>query len=126
MITSNLVRICYCIGSALNCITKCTKRTIDIKRGETFDILMAAVDQAYHAVDASVFITSTKGYILYRLGIGQWVQSRYNGCTDLELKVSSLNNSVKLILYPEGPCHDSGISKAVLSGADLGGGGGGG
>ena len=67
-----------------------------------------------HAVDASVFITSTKDYILYRLGIGQWVQSRYNGCADLELKVSLLNNSVKLILYPEGPYHDIGISKAVL------------
>ena len=111
MITSDPVRVCYCINRELNC--NYTETTVDVKRGETFNVSVAAVDQAYHPVDALVFITSTKSYI-YRLGIGQWVQSTHNGCTDLELKVSSLNNSVKLLLYPEGPCHDIGISKAVL------------
>jgi predicted outer membrane repeat protein len=110
-VTSDPVRVCYCIDRELNC--SYTERTIDVKRGETFNISVAAVDQAYHTVDASIFITSTKSYT-YRLGIGQWVQTTHNGCTDLELKVSSLNESVKLILYPEGPCHDIGISKAVL------------
>jgi hypothetical protein len=111
MITSDPVRVCYCIDREVNC--SYTERTMNVKRGETFNVSVAAVDQVNHTVDASIFITSTKSYT-YRLGIGQWVQTTHNGCSDLELKVSSLNDSVKLILYPEGPCHDTGISKAVL------------
>ena len=112
LVTSDPVRVCYCIGGEVNC--SYTKRTMNVKRGETFKVSVAAVDQANHTVDDPIFIMSTKYYV-YRLGIGQWVQSTHNGCTDLELKITSLNDSVKLILYPEGPCYDIGISKAVLN-----------
>ena len=111
MMTSDPVRICYCINRELNC--NYTERTMSVRRGETFNVSVAAIDQVSHTVDASIYITSTKNY-MYHLGIGQSVQTTRNGCTNFELKVSSLNDSVKLILYPEGPCNDIGISKIVL------------
>ena len=112
MMTSDPVRVCHCTDTReLNC--SYTEKIKNVKRGETFNVSVAAVDQANHTVDSLIYVTSTKRY-MYRLAIGQWVQVTHNGCTDLKLKVSSLNDSVKLILYPEGPCQDIGVSKAVL------------
>ena len=111
MITSDPVRVCHCKDEKVNCDQ--TQTTVKVKRGETFEVSVAAVDQVNHTVNASIVITSTQKY-RYRLGIGQSVQKTHNGCRNLTLKVSSLNDSVDLILYPEGPCHDTGISKVML------------
>ena len=112
MITSSPVRVCYCSKDRkVNC--NHTQKTVSVKRGEAFNVSVAAVDQVNHTVDASIFITSKQKYI-HHLRIGQQIQNTQNGCSDLALKVSSLNDTVDLIIYAEGPCQDIGISKAML------------
>ena len=110
IISSKAVRVCYCEDSKVNCNKQ--RQEVTYNRGETFQVTVAAVDQVNHTLDALIYITSKQNY---RLGIGQWVQKIHNGCSNLTLKVSSPNNSIELVIYAEGPCHDVDISKAVLN-----------
>ena len=61
IISSQPVRICYCNGRNVSCNNK--RKILDVKKGETFKVAVAALDQASHMVDAPVFITSMQKYV---------------------------------------------------------------
>lgn len=62
LITSGPVRVCYCKEGKVDC--NYIHPTLSIKRGETFKVEVAAVDQVNHTVDVSILIKST-----HRLGM---------------------------------------------------------
>ena len=111
MITSAPVRVCYCRNRSVDC--NYTHPIVNVKRGETFNVTIAAVDQVNNTTDASIFIKAKLNYT-YRLGIEQRVQKAYSGCNNLTLNVFSPNDSIELILYAKGPCQDIGISQTNL------------
>ena len=107
LITSGPVRVCYCKEGKVDC--NYTYLTLNVKRGETFKVEVAAVDQVNHTVDASILIKST-----HHLGMEQRFQKIHNRCSNLTLTVFSPNDSVELIIYAKDPCHNFGISKKML------------
>ena len=111
MITSEPVRICYCCERKVVCNQ--TFPIFNVTRGKTFDVPIAAVDQANHTVDALILIKSKKNYS-YHLGPDQQIQKAHQGCSNLTLNVFSPNRSIELIIYAEGPCKDFGISQTIL------------
>ena len=111
MITSAPVRVCYCLNRSVDC--NHTHPIVNVTRGETFNVAIAAVDQVNHTIDASIIIKATQNYT-YRLGIEQRVQKAYSGCNNLTLNVFSPNDSIEMILYANGPCQSIGISQTNL------------
>ena len=111
MITSDPLRICYCYNRKVDC--NYTYPTVTVKKGYTFKVPVAAVDQVNHTVDAWIFIKSTQNY-KYHLGTEQRAQKVQNGCSDLTLNIFSPNDTVELTMYAKGPCQDVGISQTKL------------
>ena len=110
IISSQPVRICYCNGRNVSCNNK--RKILDVKKGETFKVAVAALDQASHMVDAPVFITSMQKYV-YHQEMVQQVQMTKKECSNITLKASSPNDSVELTIHANSPCKDDEISEAI-------------
>ena len=107
IISSQPVRVCYCNGRNVSCNNK--RKILDVKKGETFKVVVAALDQANHMVNASVFVTSTQNYI----HLQKTKQQVQNECSNLTLKVFSPNDSVELTLHVNSPCKNEEVSEAI-------------
>ena len=107
MISSDPVRICFCREMNPDCGHQWPD--ISVMKGHPFTVILVAVDQVNHSVNATIrsFLSSPKG----GLGEGQQSQSSYQICTNLTFNAFSPLPSEKLTLYAEGPCNNTGISK---------------
>lgn len=107
MISSDPVRICFCRNINPDCSYQWP--TIPVMKGHPFTVILVAVDQVNHSVNATIrsFLSSPKG----GLGEGQQSQSSYQICTNLTFNAYSPKSSEELTLYAEGPCNNTGISK---------------
>ena len=106
-ISSDPVRICFCKDAHPECSYQWP--LVTVKKGYPFTITMVAVDQVNHTVNATIrsFLSSRGG----GLGEGQQSQDAYELCTNLTFSAFSQLETEKLILYAEGPCNNTGISK---------------
>ena len=107
-IASDPVRICFCRNGQPDCDYNLS--FIEIKRGESIDINIVAVDHVNHTINDTTIhasLNSTVG----SLGEGQETQRTYTGCTELSYDLLSPHDSEQLLLYAEGPCRDRGISQ---------------
>ena len=110
-ISSLPVRVCFCnIESELDCSYQ--PPTIKVKKGYAFNVLLVAVDQANHSVDANIssFLSSKEGSIIE----GQ-IQQLVRNCTNLKFNIVSPYDSETLYLFAEGPCGSSRLSTQSLS-----------
>lgn len=103
-ISSEPVRICFCKHNKPDCSFH--PSIVRVKRGEKFTIKLVSVDHVNHTVNATIYTSLSSG----TLGEDQQVQSSSLHCTAIEYNVFSPLHQVKLQIYSEGPCNNTGIS----------------
>ena len=110
--TSSLpVRICFCNNeSEPHCYYQ--PPIINVKKGETFTMLLIAVDQINRSVNANIIssLSSQEG----GFGEGQQSQSVNRNCSKLTFNVFSPYKSETIQLYPNGPCGNAALSSRYL------------
>ena len=93
-----------------NCIHQ---KRIEIKKGETFDISLASIDQVNHPV--SGLIQASFIYPGSAVALGQATREIPAKCTNLMFNAVSLHSSEQLTLYAiDGPCRVASLSKISL------------
>ena len=102
-ISSSPVRLCFCTHDQPDCSSEAP--SFQVKKGESFNVSLVAVDQVNHTV-LNVMIHSSLRYAESGLSEGQLTQITKNACTNLTFNVYSLHSSEQLILYAEGPCRN--------------------
>lgn len=110
-IASDPVRICFCRNGQADC--NYSPSSIKVKRGESIDITIVAVDHVNHTInDTTIYasLNSTVG----SLGEGQGTQRTYTGCTDLSYDLLSPRDSEQFLLHAEGPCRGKGLSQVSV------------
>ena len=107
------VRMCFCRKDFLQ--PDCDyKPKINVTKGETFSISASAVDHLNHTiVNATIhaFLANTKG----KLGEGQAIQQTNSSCFNLTYSIVSPQKSEQLVLYAEGPCNDTQLSRQMIN-----------
>jgi predicted outer membrane repeat protein len=111
-IASDPVQVCFCNNmSQPNCSYEAP--TIKVKKGEPFSITIAAVDQVNHFVNfnasiRSLLMNNTRG----RMDEGQQMQIVVSRkCTQLTYSVFSPDDSEIILLFADGPCMASTLSR---------------
>ena len=106
-VSSDPIRVCFC----KNGTTKCNYKhpIIYVKKGENIRISLVAVDQVNHSINATIH-SSIMSH-LGELGEGQSIQDSLEICSELTFNVFSYHESDVMILYAQGPCKDTGISR---------------
>ena len=110
-ISSPPVRVCFCTTeSKPDCSYQ--RPPIEVKKGETFNVSLVAVDQVNRSVDANISssLASPDG----GFGEGQQTQPAGKNCTDLTFNVFSSRDDDSILLYAEGPCGNSELSVLTL------------
>ena len=111
-ISSSPVRLCFCTPDIQpDCSYK--PPIIQVKKGESFNVSIVAVDQVNHTVE-NVIIHSSLSSAESGLGEGQLTQVTNNACSQLSFSIYSPSFVEQLILYPEGPCRNASRSQRVL------------
>ena len=106
-ISSEPFRMCFCDKGVPNCDKNLMVATV---RGKEFTLSAVAVGQGNYTVASSIkvdFINSP-GTEISPL---QRTQDTGNTCTDIVYRVFSTDNYVTMILFPDGPCRDTGIAR---------------
>jgi predicted outer membrane repeat protein len=107
-IASDPVRICFCRNELPDC--NYNPSSIKVKRGESIDISVVAVDHVNHTINESIIYASLNSTV-GSLGEGQEAQRTYTGCMELSYDLLSPHDSEQLLLHAEGPCRFRGISQ---------------
>ena len=108
-VSSDPIQVCVCTNGWPDCnYQSCL---INIMRGKSFNITVAAVDQANHPVPATVYssFTSTENSLTkHSFSVDQETGS----CTTLTFSgIGSAKSNDTLILHVEGPCKGTELSK---------------
>ena len=110
-ITSEPVQVCKCSNGLPDCTIR--SLSIQVRKGESFTIQVAAVNQVRTPIEeAKIFgiLHSTQGEI----NQNQKAQMTRN-CTDLAYTVRSYVDSETLTLYADGPCKDAEVSRLSVN-----------
>ena len=106
-ISSAPVKICFCTADSE---PSCGYQPVPIfvKKGETFNVSLVAVDQVNHPVHANIIssLASPDG----GLSEGQHNQPAGNNCSNLTYNVFSSRNYDSINIHAEGPCGKSKLS----------------
>ena len=101
-IASDPTRVCFCWQGLPNCTRRAL--SVQVKKGESFNVSVAAVDQVTSPIRARIF--STLSSIEGDLVRGR--RARIEAmCTNISYSITSPFESESLSLYAEGPCRDT-------------------
>ena len=110
-IASDPVRVCFCDNkSEPDC--SYPPLPIKVKKGETFNVSLVAVDQVNHSVEATIISSLAHGGGFCE---GQQTQSVGKNCTNLTFNVLSSNDNESINLFADGPCESSQLSIRKLN-----------
>ena len=110
-VSSEPFRVCFCENSLPNCEKNVTVATV---RGQQFTLSVVTVGQGNYTVPSAIkadFTNSTSAQISQL----QRFQKTRNVCTDIIYRVYSGETHVTMILYPDGPCRDTGIARCEVN-----------
>ena len=102
------VQVCFCIDGQPDC--NYTSQEKQVKKGETFTVNIVAVDQANHIISN----TTIHSYLTFKesgLGEGQLIQTTGETCTELTYSITTVRKREQLVIYAEGPCRNSTLSR---------------
>ena len=104
-ISSLPVRVCFCTPDYQ---PDCSYEppTVYVKKGESFNVSLVAVDQVNHTLQ-NIIVHSSLSHTKSSLGEEQTTQGTGHACTNLTFNIYSPYASEKLILYAEGPCRNA-------------------
>ena len=111
LIYSEPYLLCFCdrYTGERNCYSD---NTVHVYRGQTFSVSVVALAQG--GVHSSAIVTAKLSQT-GRLKLDQSTQPISQDCTDVTYNVYSTEESVALVLYPNGPCIDRGLATAVVN-----------
>ena len=107
-ISSDPLQICFCE----NDIPYCSHRVIDTVRGKEFTLMAMIIGQNSGIVPSSVR-TSLDNDI--KISATQRIQYTKKECIPITYRLSSNKNTIRFILFPDGPCRDTGISHREIT-----------
>ena len=107
-ISSDPLQLCFCVNDTL----KCSDLEIDTVRGKKFALMALIIGQNNGVVPSSVR-TSLDNDI--KISTTQRIQSTGKQCTPVTYRLSSNKNSTSLVLFPDGPCRDTGMSRREIT-----------
>ena len=108
-ITSEPYKLCFCTKvRQFNCTEL---KSIEIYSGQKFHVSLIALDQT----DTSVTTEITAISATSRLNSDQSSQTLEPECSTLSYNLYSTQDTDQLILYPDGPCRDTGVARAVVN-----------
>ncbi len=113
-LSSKAVQLCFCINGKIDCSYR--NRTISVKKGHIFFIMVIIVDQVGTPMKATVVsrFESSSGNQSFKGK--QTNQEIPNQCSVLSYNVySDRKNTTGVQFYPQGPCEYKGISKKNLT-----------
>ena len=105
-ISSDPRRICICAHNDLVC-NYTHKKEIQTVRGKEFTMNVVAIGLGGGVVPSNILISPSNDF---RIGANQRIQWAGKKCTPIAYQLFSEKNSTTLVLYPEGPCRDTGQS----------------
>ena len=106
-ITSKPYDLCFCNNDGL-----CHKTmTIEVHRGQEFTVPLLAIAQVGTSSTTVTAITSTKA----KLEIYQTSQPLPDYCNLVSYTLYSTDSHEEVVLYPDGPCRDSGRAKVKIN-----------
>ena len=106
-ISSEPYRICFCDKG----LPDCEKHVaVSAARGKQFALTAVTVGQGNFTVPSSIKADFNNVSTGVQLSPLQHVQDTGHTCTDNVYRIFTANEFVTLILFPDGPCRDSGIS----------------
>ena len=110
-ITSQPYRLCFCENNTV--YTCSTEKHFEIYPGQKFRVSLMAFDQLR---SISTWITAVTTYS-WLANANQAFQRLNPGCSDLYYSLYSTDKQDmgKILLYADGPCHDTGLTGAVVS-----------
>ena len=108
-ITSEPYQLCFCVTANL---FNCTElKNIEIYPGQKFLVFLIALDQTTTSVTTEISAISSTS----RLNSDQSSQTLEPECSKLSYNLYSTQDTDQLILYPDGPCRDTGLARAVVN-----------
>ena len=107
-VSSYPVKVCFCNDGQPDCSFKLPIKKV--KKGQSFTVTLVAIDQVNHTI-SNTTIHSYLTFVESGFGEGQLIQKTQDSCTDLTYSITTTHDSERLIIYAEGPCRDSSISK---------------
>ena len=110
-VSSHPVKLCFCKSAQPDCSYKLPKR--HLKKGENFTVALVAADQVNHTISNATIRAYLK-FVESGFGEGQLIQKTGNFCTNLTYSVTSPHDFEQVVVYAEGPCRDSGISRKQI------------
>ena len=108
-ITSKPYRLCFC--TKVSQFYSIEPKSIEIYPGQKFHVSLIALDQT----DTSVTTEVTAITAASRLNSDQSSQTLEPECSKLWYNLYSTQDTDQLILYPDGPCRDTGLARAVVN-----------
>ena len=110
-VTSQPYHLCFCEKAIIRIDCSQPKR-IEIYPGQKFHISLMALDQRTISVTTEITAVSTTS----RLNSDQSSQTLEPNCSKTLLyNLYSTQDTDQLILYPDGPCRDTGLARAVVN-----------
>ena len=108
-ITSEPYKLCFCTNVRQ---FHCTEpKSIEIYPGQKFHVSLIALDQTDTSATTEVTAISATS----RLNSDQSSQTLEPECSKLWYNLYSTQDTDQLILYPDGPCRDTGVARAVVN-----------
>ena len=112
-IFSDPMKVCICTDDDTLICPPGYDNFIEIRKGEEFFLLVVAVDQAEHPIDA--MIQTSPKHTSSGLGEGQLTRPASKFCTNLSFTITSPHDSEELSLYAvDGPCKDADLSTLII------------
>ena len=109
-ISSQPIKVCLCVDDEHNCTHQ---KLIEVKKGETFTVSFASIDEINHPVDG--LIHASLKFPGSALASGQATREIPAKCTNLTFNVFSPHDSEQLTLHAlDGPCKDANLSKISI------------
>ena len=108
-ITSQPYQLCFCKKN-IHQITCSQLKSIEVFPGQRFHVTLLAFDQTKTSVTTEITAISATS----RLNSDQSSQTLEPECSTLSYNLYSTQDT-GLILYPDGPCRDTGVARAVVN-----------
>ena len=111
-IASEPYLLCFCYDEHYNYECNITETYATIFRGQNVELNVKALGQRGSTVSTTVVAITSENT---RMRVGQNLQKiSRNNCSNLRYTLYSRNNSASLMIYPDGPCHDTGKAYKVI------------
>ena len=110
-VSSEPYRVCFCDNGVPNCELNVT---IDTVRGKQFTLSAVTVGQGNYTVPSSVK-ADFNGNTSAQLSQLQRVQDTGSTCTDIVYRLFTAETFITMVLFPDGPCRDTGIARRQVN-----------